>query len=368
MFKSRFVPWGTLAPTDIPTNQFWLDVGGRNRGNVFDHHTDDGDSQCTVDLVIERFKGGYIRRTCQDIEFVTHIQPDIDGICSCWALNSLLEGRWIELPSWLYRLANRVRSHDQGLENDIDVNKDWILWLSLEISLLGADDSKRVMRGFEVFDEIAVKLESGFSIFEMLFEPSEQAKNRMQSEKRKFEADLLIGNLTEVEVPQRSSGDAKIIDALFIENPSSSLFKHFVRREKSTSPRGLGFQLLCVSKRHELEDGQPPRWRHIISLPGNGSGTLKGLGQHLEEMERHFEASVRTPLLNGRRRVPLGEGRFGGDIESPWYDGRGHGYAIVDSPAVEYKGQKICASLIPPSEVKVAIFRLKELAGSFDNQ
>jgi len=82
---------------------------------------------------------------------------------------------------------------------------------------------------------------------------------------------------------------------------------------------------------------------------------LNGLGWLLEQLEQEAENRSQFPLLPGRNRVSPGTGRFGYNVVSPWYDGRGHNYTIVDSPAVTFNNQEICGSALPEEDVLAAV-------------
>lgn len=194
------MPWGQPAPRYMPSNQFWLDVGGRNEGHVFDHHISGSGSQFTIDLVVERFRDGELIASApnQKVQLVTHIQPDIDGISACWVLCAFLDGRLSSIPSWLVHLADRIRDHDQGYEAEIEVEYDWIVWFSLELMLFVDDDNARIQRGFQILKEISKALERKDDLTEMPFVPSKAAESAMQLAKREFERDIKVGSREEV--------------------------------------------------------------------------------------------------------------------------------------------------------------------------
>ena len=51
-------------------------------------------------------------------------------------------------------------------------------------------------------------------------------------------------------------------------------------------------------------------------------------------------------------------------MTSPWYNGRGHHFTIIDSPAVTVGGQKLYASSLTPGE----IFNVVQAYGTLNNQ
>ena len=95
--------------------------------------------------------------------------------------------------------------------------------------------------------------------------------------------------------------------------------------------------------------------RYIISTDPLSGFHLKGLGAKLEKLEQIKEESMGLPLLKGRERLSKELGRYGYKIKAVWYDGRGHNYTIVDSPAIENKGEIYCVSCLTIEEIKSAL-------------
>ena len=69
-------------------------------------------------------------------------------------------------------------------------------------------------------------------------------------------------------------------------------------------------------------------------------------------------------LLPSQERIGTGSGRHGYNVTSPWYNGRGHHFTIIDSPAVTVGGQKLYASSLTPGE----IFNVVQAYGTLNNQ
>ena len=64
----------------------------------------------------------------------------------------------------------------------------------------------------------------------------------------------------------------------------------------------------------------------MISVRGDADVLLGDIGRHLELCEQH-EREQRGIVQQGAARYPEVS-----PSPDPWYDGRGHGYTIVDSP------------------------------------
>jgi len=96
--------------------------------------------------------------------------------------------------------------------------------------------------------------------------------------------------------------------------------------------------------------------RYVLSTNPATHFHLQGLGKMLEQREQDFEnQQEEDPLLSGRERVGLGEGRHGYNVASPWYDGRGHNFTIIDCPGVVVEEQTIYASALSATEIQATI-------------
>ncbi|HLO78280.1 MAG TPA: hypothetical protein VK196_17625, partial [Magnetospirillum sp.] len=160
-----------------------------------------------------------------------------------------------------------------------------------------------------------------------------ELRGRLDQAARGFAADMAAAAWGRVALP----GVADPVTVAHFVDPACPLLKHFFRRDH-------GDAVLAVS--WTLAGGE---WRHVISVQAECGLALPGLGAALEQAERKAEEG-RT-LRPGRERVQAGSGRFGGDVVSPWYDGRGHDFTIVDSPSVGAGETARCASLLSPARV-----------------
>ena len=127
------------------------------------------------------------------------------------------------------------------------------------------------------------------------------------------------------------------------------------REDREHSPQRRGFSLLLIS-RNATPPGYPiPLYRHIISTDPRSGADLQGLGKQLEALEQAAEEQGGWPLRGGRERVAPGTGRHGYNLASPWYDGRGHQFTIVDSPSIRIDDQLLCASCLTPAQALEAV-------------
>ena len=107
-------------------------------------------------------------------------------------------------------------------------------------------------------------------------------------------------------------------------------FKDWARSDRERSPGGDGFLALSVFM---SETPREPR-RCILSVTPDSGASLRGLAALLDEAESgrrrqvYGEDDRLVDPATGSRKPP----RAGYDNADPWYDGRAHGFTIVDSP------------------------------------
>jgi hypothetical protein len=107
-------------------------------------------------------------------------------------------------------------------------------------------------------------------------------------------------------------------------------FKDWARSDRERSPGGMGFPGLSVFM---SESPRGPR-RCILSVTPDSGASIRGLATLLEEAESERRRQVYgeddrvIEPATGAHRPP----RAGYDNADPWYDGRAHGFTIVDSP------------------------------------
>jgi hypothetical protein len=114
-------------------------------------------------------------------------------------------------------------------------------------------------------------------------------------------------------------------------DPEACLFfKDWARTDTVHCPNGKGFVGLSVF----VSESAREKRRCILSVtPGNGV-TLRGLGELLDQAEserRRQVYGVDNRLIDPATGEPLTP-RPGWNNADPWYDGRAHGYTIVDAP------------------------------------
>jgi hypothetical protein len=134
--------------------------------------------------------------------------------------------------------------------------------------------------------------------------------------------DLKRATAFTITLPRRETQHCKTVPGLWIDQPSSSLFKAFARGDRHVHTEG--WQFLVVRTAPD---------RVILSVPPDAGLSLKGIADALEEAEVAARKRLATPRL--------GQPRPGFDEPDPWYDGRSplHDFTIVDAP---YSGTVLC--------------------------
>jgi hypothetical protein len=365
---------GAIAPDPVPVDEVWLDVGSRVGPRVLDHHGGDTTAWSATQLVLDRGEELLtgVTSSLGEIVFVTHNRPDLDAAASAW-----LAIRYFKLGgdglsgSHIREIVEAVSANDQGIVRDSTPERSWpiVVRTVLETESERSDESL-LLRVFGILDRTLGFLDDGQTIedaAEVLSTSSVKvhlAHARRQyvedmSRARLFQVRLPV-NLIERELQTASNGPTEVpgkdvakwslADGVFLDDPSSALFKEMARSDIERSPSKLGFPLLVVSRPVDGPSRQE-MWRHIISTDPLSGLTVEGLGALLEEAEKSVEAANGVPLRPGRRRLDAGAGRHGYDVAEPWYDGRGHNFTIVDCPGYEEHGRRTCASAVDPTTV-----------------
>lgn len=355
--KYKFVNYGTKAPEHVPGNEYWLDVGGARTKNIYDHHFIDSKFLSTAAIVCANYN--MLGKACHDeVEVVLHQTPDLDGIFSSWLLINTLQGGAFAISKNIEELVRLVTLHDQGFEDEFSVEESWPIAFYAELETRTTKkegDEARLMVGHQIIDETVKVIEvgAGFpAIVKRILSP--KSVDVLEVMRQGYERDICASEKFQISLlDKHNDNKSTVVDGVVFINPEAGwLLKHFARRDKKNSAEGLGFVLLVVStvvgyqKRPSTQ-----RWRHIISVKPESSVHLKGLGEKLEYKEQEKEIQAGEPLSKGRQRLEKGAGRFGGNVSSPWYNGSGHDFTIIDSPAITIGHKKGISSLLTPDEV-----------------
>jgi hypothetical protein len=366
--KFNFAGMGSNAPKPVPQNEIWLDVGNRVDVRVLDHHR--GGASSSAQLVLTRIHDLVVPHVDLNapLQIVIHQEPDLDCLCAAWLVKKhLFAGVDIQSSAPIQEIVRAVNDNDQGL---IRTNEPLQCWPIIMRTLIGK--ANELFPDERIISEVFPPLERTLEILSRGGTLAEAANNiltpelrvLLSLEQKDYQQDLANGITFQVALPLHSAFSSVktaekkaeyterrvLVDGLFLQNPSSPLFKELARSDREHSPLRQGFPFLVVAGDVAWEDGQTFQ-RYIISVDPLTGLHLKGLGELLEAREQAKEDESKKPLLPGRERVDPGQGRFGGTIVSPWYDGRGHNYTIIDCPSIGTGKKKPCFSQLSRSEV-----------------
>ncbi len=357
----KFVPYGTIAPELLAGNEVWIDVGNRSDIQVFDHHGGDTNAKSAFELIVRAFiMKSSIFSICSDtVRLVCHINPDLDVISSAWLFSKILNSPDdIQAGPVLKLLEKEVSDNDQGFVRAADPESSWIIVMRLLLAdkLSKRHDLEKVKYGMLLMEKTYSLLTSGSTLAQAagkLISPEVRAE--LKTAQKKYQKDVRKAEIFQLELLQyrisEDIGQTGTADAILLNNPQSLLFKEMARGDHNNSPQKKGFAMLLVVV--DMPDMKNRTMkRYIISTDPFTGFHLKGLGKRLEALEQRNENTSGLPLLKGRERVGKGLGRHGHNVASPWYDGRGHDFTIIDCPAVEADGKSVCASSLSLSKVK----------------
>lgn len=365
----RFVPMGTSAPDPVPENEIWLDVGGRSGPGVFDHHGGDTEERSAAELVLRRFRDLQERiQTCttNTLTVVLHQTPDLDAVCSAWlVVKAVHDPALARLFKHIEEIVIQVSENDQGLIRSESPETCWpiIMRLLLGSSRKQTDNNAILKTGMIALDMTIQSLASGLSLGDVSsLILTDAIRLQLKEAYHQYLTDLKRAIFFQVSLPVRDTDPSELepfritVDGIVLNDPSSSLFKELARGDKSRSALKKGFSLMVVARQIQTLADRPLT-RYIISTDPLTGIHLEGLGKLLESEEQRMEDQSGLPLLPGRERIEEGMGRHGTNVASPWYDGRGHHFTIIDSPAIHIAGQSICASCLSHSRLMDTLMR-----------
>lgn len=398
-WRRAFVPAGTVSePT---ADAVWLDVGGNLLPGMLDSHQ--GGQATTAELVVRHpelvyghLMPAWLRRADdgQDLRgrpwspvLVAHAEPDFDCVVSSLLVERLVEDG--DLPVYAQALTAYSAEVDTGrYAMSLSVPASWTVPVHMAYLLLqslkrdlGLDNTALVELGMAMVRAVCdAILDAKGSVGAWDFTPHrlpssalnpalraavEQAAlawqpvasrhksagrmdlvERLAAQPDDFQKDLgeratedqRVGRAPTARLPADDGGEP--IDVPVWVAPVATrcaLNKYFVR--------AAGFPyFICPIPNPGATTGHAGRV--IVSLDpayADSAGrkpTLQGLGYRLERAE----TTKRAQVPGGDPRIPIPRWQDGSvENDDPWYDGRGHGHTIVDSPR--------CGTLLEDAEV-----------------
>jgi len=358
--RFAFVGHGEQAPAGgPPPGRLYLDVGNDRRVGVIDHHqVESAYDGSTARLVLAHPElidsaAALQRDPASPFTIVLHKQPDLDCVASAYlAIARLTTGSYPEGAEALVRYVDKV---DEGALG-VSLANPASLYAAYQILIgrLGRqrwqDENERyrecVRAGLELVDHVvAQRLQLAVPLTAVdalacpgLFSPEERREVEADIERyrRKLADPATCARQARLQLPGEFGGTLPV-EALLVRNVQGVkdagrclFFKDWARSDADRAGNGHGFIALSVFQ----SEGTRQLRRAILSVTPDCGVSLRGLGDRLDraEAERrraiHGEDDRVVDPATGAARPP----RTGYNNADPWYDGRAHGYTIVDAP------------------------------------
>jgi serine/threonine protein kinase len=357
--RFAFAPPGSSPPPagTVPDRLF-LGVGNALRPGVIDQHHLHAYSGSTARLVVSN-RNFVVQSPALDRDpaapftLVLPESPDFDCVVAAFLAAALLTTG--ELPSGadaLVRYADKIDEGSVGhsLSNPFSPYAAYIHLLHREARRVWSTDHELwrecVRQGLVlVAHSLEQSLRAGVALPSVdaftcapVIADTDRADVQADIDRyqRKLAERAVRARVATLSLPGQFGGRVEV-DTLLVRDVQNAgdpercaFFKDWARTDRNRSPGGEGFLGLSVfvsETRHEV--------RHcILSVTADSGASLRGLAALLDRAESDrrrdlYGADDRlVDPVTGSAKAP----RTGYDNSDPWYDGRAHGFTIVDSP------------------------------------
>lgn len=353
-----FVGYGTTVKVDmIPENCLYLDVGNNVSKGVVDHHhfaANIGSATSMLynnpDLVLKTINDAAWKT--KPYQIILHENPDFDCVCSAYlACQLLIKGRLPEEAAALSKYADMVDSGNMGVtqENPFSLyialiilkktvdeynwpsrEDGWRDYVKRALIVVDYVMNEVYMKSIPIIEVDAFNCPGQFRMNDRKFVSAD-----LERYKIKIRDPYYCAKTFKLKLPSHFGG-LKETDTLIVrdvQNPDDPnrcmFFKDWAKTDK-TAGLGEGYNALSVF----TAETKITNRRCILSVKPNSCINLKGLADLLEreeELARIKLYGFDDRKIDKRTGLILSP-RDGYDNSDPWYDGRGHGFTIVDSP------------------------------------
>jgi hypothetical protein len=235
-------------------NTLILDTGNLLMPGVIDHHQPNPEvaESCVTSLVVQKAEEyiGHLKNE-SEITIITHFVPDLDAMASVYFAIKYLEGKTFSEKESL--IAEYVLEVDSGKlsidpENPLGIAS---LWLAVTDEKSDKrpwerDNKALIEKGIRFFDEI-IKTLSNFpnpkqADFGLAIEGFDDEKTKIKNDLEAYTLDLNErSSIHTVSLLNYKDGGLEFVDAIFTKNPSSFLWKYWVRGDRKNSRLKQGF-------------------------------------------------------------------------------------------------------------------------------
>lgn len=354
-----FAALGERAPPALEgRDRLYLDVGNDLRAGVIDHHQQASGAASTTRLVLQRpdcLDGALNPRRRPDDRFtlVLHERPDLDCLAAAYLATAYLTtGAFPDGAAPLARYVDKVDAGQFGMSL-ADPFSLYASCMQLADRLQrqpGLNEAERwqetVRRGLAVIEYVLAQVREAGTPLPAVdafacpgqFGPEDRqaVRDDIARYERKLADPRCHARRAMLRLHSEYGGTLAVAGLLVrdVQNAADPdrcvFFKDWARTDAARVGNGRGFVALSVF--HTEGPGQPRRC--ILSVTPESGVSLAGLGALLDraEAERRLKMygvddRVSDPAT-GSSRTP----RVGYANADPWYDGRAHGYTIVDAP------------------------------------
>jgi hypothetical protein len=354
-----FVGAGSSVTRDgLAPDRLFLDVGNDLRPGVIDHHQLQAYGGSTARLVAMNpdLVGGALqphREAGAPFTIVLHESPDFDSVASAYlAVGLLTTGEFPPGTEALARYADKVDEGSIGhtLDQPFSLYAAYMQLLGRHARLGRPADHPYwrdcVRQGLDLIayaldrslrEGVAMPSVDAFACPD-LFDDDDRRDVLADIERYcgKLADAATCARVIRLSLPGQFGGRVEV-DTLLVrdvqnlDDPERSMFfKDWARSDRERSPGGDGFLGLSVLMSEPRRDV----CRCILSVTPDSGASLRGLAGLLDcvESERRRQIYGEDDRVidpaTGVRKSP----RAGYDNADPWYDGRAHGFTIVDSP------------------------------------
>lgn len=318
------------------SNTIILDTGNYLIPGIIDHHQPDLSvaESCVASLVVQDAET-YLShlKNQEEIVIITHFVPDLDAIGAVYFTIKYLEGK--VFTAFDHLLADYILEVDSGKlsidpEYPVSIASIWLAVTNQKNK--SVDNQLIVSKGMDFFDKISELLLINSSPWSVNFlqnltgfdDEINQINEDLESYKFDFEQKSTCYS---IQLFNNLRGGKDVLDVIITSQPTSFLWKYWVRGDRKRSPNKQGFIVTCAHFNK----------RSILSVDPNMPYNLKGLGLMIDHAEIQLLRTTET--IEEIEHGPLDEtGKRGGKRtgfhrNDPWYDGRGfHNFTIIDAP------------------------------------
>lgn len=338
-WKFQFHGYGVTVHPQPGT--IFVDLGNRLDYGIIDHHHSETGCRSSTSAIVANshfvlnhllgplnetyYRGLSIEHESLTFVFATHKEPDWDSMTSFYLCDYIVRNAALPPPEVTKAISEATDIIDQGFARiDGKPRRPFLLYLMMMHNK--GDYPDWLIRGATLIDYLVARgtpltKECFLEPFsDNLNTPPEFEKEiaQLEEDRARFDEDIKDSETFKIFVPTKGEVTREVNVLSFKRPTRSKLQKYWAREEFNC---GVLIVPIDREKKGSID-------RFIISVDPNSDLMLPVLGRRLELAEAAERKRIGLPRIG----PPRFEAEYS-DNADPWYDGRGHGYTIVDSPA-----------------------------------